>query len=49
VIEGVLRGDPMADETAVALGAGFGISADFWRNLEADYRDGLAKGRHDAS
>jgi plasmid maintenance system antidote protein VapI len=44
-VEGVLGGDPITISIAAGLARGTGISAQFWLNSEAHYRDGLAAGK----
>lgn len=49
-LEAILAGkDPITHSIALRLQALFGTSAEFWMNLERNYRDGLAQGKHDAT
>lgn len=40
---------PITERHAEALERGTGIPASFWRNLERNYREGLAAGKEDVS
>jgi hypothetical protein len=49
LIQAVLDREPMTDQCAQLLGWGTGVSVQFWRNLEANYRADLAAGRTDTT
>ena len=48
-ILGVLDRQPMNDWTAQVLSVATGVSVGFWRNLERNYREGLAAGLEDVT
>lgn len=48
-LRGVLLRKPLNDWTAIMLQVGTGVSAQFWHNIEARYRQGLADGLKDVT